>query len=178
MVNYWKELPTGPNPPEEIFIVVEIPKGWRNKIEFDKELNVFVLDRVLYSPFHYDWADYGIIPKTFCEDGDPADGFVLMREGTFPGCVIKCRPIGLLKMIDSGEKDDKIIAVPSKDPFFSGIKDISDISSHLLKEISHFFSHYKDLQEKKVEVIGWEGAKEAKEFIKRAKELYKEKFGD
>jgi len=177
-MDLWKDLPVGKNPPEEIFVVVEIPKGSRNKFEFDHDLNVFKLDRVLYSPFYYDWGDYGLIPKTFCEDGDPGDAFVLMERPTFPGCVIEARPIGLLEMVDSGDPDSKIISVPVNDPKYQEVKDIKDLPPHLLKEIEHFFTHYKDLEGKKVEVKSWKGAEEAKKWIKESMELYEEKFGD
>jgi inorganic pyrophosphatase len=177
-MDLWKDLPVGENPPEEINVVIEIPKGSRNKYEYDHDTNIFKLDRVIYSPFYYDWGDYGFIPKTFCEDGDPGDVFVLMDRPTFPGCLIEARPVGLMVMIDSGDPDSKILAVPSKDPKFSHIKDIKDLSPHLLREIEHFFSHYKDLQGKKVEVKEWRGAEEAKKWIKDSMKLYNEKFGE
>jgi len=170
-----KEISPGPNPPERIFVFVEIPEGSQNKYEFDKKLKVFKLDRTLHSPLHYP-ADYGHIPGTLCEDGDPLDVLVLVTEPTFPGCLIEARPIGAIEMEDEKGLDDKILAVPVHDPRFDHIKDIRDISQHTLKEITHFFEMYKALEPNKwVKIKGWLGAKEAKEKIKKAIQLYKEK---
>jgi inorganic pyrophosphatase len=170
-----KEISPGPNPPEEIFVFVEIPEGCQNKYEFDEKLRVFKLDRTLHSPLHYP-ADYGHIPSTLCEDGDPLDVLVLVTEPTFPGCVIEARPIGAIEMEDEKGLDDKILAVPVHDPRFDHVKDIKDISQHTLKEITHFFEMYKALEPNKwVKIKGWLGAKEAKEKIKKAIQLYKEK---
>jgi len=170
-----KEISPGPNPPERIFVFVEIPEGSQNKYEFDEKLKVFKLDRILHSPLHYP-ADYGHIPGTLCEDGDPLDVLVLVTEPTFPGCLIEARPIGAIEMEDEKGLDDKILAVPVHDPRFDHIKDIRDISQHTLKEITHFFEMYKALEPNKwVKIKGWLGAKEAKEKIKKAIQLYKEK---
>ncbi len=170
-----KEISPGPNPPERIFVFVEIPEGSQNKYEFDEKLKVFKLDRTLHSPLHYP-ADYGHIPGTLCEDGDPLDVLVLVTEPTFPGCLIEARPIGAIEMEDEKGLDDKILAVPVHDPRFDHIKDIRDISQHTLKEITHFFEMYKALEPNKwVKIKGWLGAKEAKEKIKKAIQLYKEK---
>ncbi len=170
-----KELPPGPNPPEEIFVLVEIPEGSQNKYELDKEFEVFKLDRVLHSPLHYP-ADYGHVPSTLCEDGDPIDVLVLTTEPTFPGCLIKVRPIGLIEMEDEKGVDDKILAVPVDDPRFSHVKDIKDISQHILKEITHFFEMYKALEpEKWVKIKGWFGSEKAKKTIMKSIQLYKKK---
>ncbi|RLG55083.1 MAG: inorganic diphosphatase, partial [Candidatus Hydrothermarchaeota archaeon] len=131
-----------------MFVLVEIPEGSQNKYELDKEFEVFKLDRVLHSPLHYP-ADYGHVPSTLCEDGDPIDVLVLTTEPTFPGCLIKVRPIGLIEMEDEKGIDDKILAVPVDDPRFSHVKDIEDISQHILKEITHFFEMYKALEPEK-----------------------------
>ena len=170
-MDLWKDVKSGPSAPEVVYAVVEIPRGSRNKYEYDKEKEAFVLDRVLYSPFHYP-GEYGIIPKTLWDDGDPMDILVLMDQPTFPGCIIETRPVGLMKMMDTGEKDDKIIGIPVDDARFSDIKDIEDLPKHILKEIGHFFSQYKKLQGKETEVLGWEGHKKAFEAIKRSIELY------
>ena len=170
-----KELSIGKKAPEIVNAVIEIPKGSHNKYEFDEEAGVFRLDRVLYSPFHYP-LDYGFIPETRSEDGDHLDALVLGGDPLFPGCVLEIRPVGLLRMIDSGEADEKIIAVQEKNPRFSEIKDIKDIEGstpHLLKEIAHFFKVYKDLQGKKVEVGTWEGRESALAEIKKAQAAYK-----
>lgn len=172
-MNLWKEIPSGPSAPEVVYTVVEIPKGSRNKYEYDKDIEAFALDRVLYSPFHYP-AEYGIIPQSLWEDGDPMDILVLMDESTFPGCVIETRPIGIMRMIDAGESDDKILGVPVNDPRCDDIKDIDDVPPSLLNEISHFFEDYKKLEGKKTEVLGWDNASKALEAIKHSMKLYEE----
>lgn len=149
MVDLWKDIKPGPSAPEIVYAVIEIPKGSRNKYEYNKELGAFSLDRVLYSPFMYP-ADYGIIPQTLYDDGDPLDILVMMEEPTFPGCIIEARPIGMMEMIDKGKQDDKILAVPVEDPRYKEIKNIDEIPSHILDEIAHFFSEYKRLEGKKL----------------------------
>jgi inorganic pyrophosphatase len=170
-MNLWKDLEPGPSVPEVVYAVVEIPKGSRNKYEYDKDMEAFALDRVLYSPFCYP-AEYGIIPKTLYDDGDPMDIMVMMDQPTFPGCVIETRPIGIMRMIDGDDQDDKILGVPINDPRCNDINDINDISSHILKEIAHFFSEYKRLEGKATEVLGWENAKKAFEAVEHSIELY------
>jgi inorganic pyrophosphatase len=172
-MNLWKDLESGPSAPEVIYAVIEIPKGSRNKYEYDKDMEAFALDRVLYSPFHYP-AEYGIIPRTIYDDGDPMDILVIMDQPTFPGCVIESRPIGMMKMIDDGDNDDKILAVPTQDPRFAEIKDINDIPKHLLLEIAHFFEDYKKLEGKETEVLGWVHTDEALKAIEHSIKLYKE----
>ena len=171
-MNLWKDLAPGPSVPEVIYAVIEIPKGSRNKYEYDKDMEAFALDRVLYSPFMYP-AEYGIIPQTLYDDGDPMDIMVLMEQPTFPGCVIETRPIGIMRMIDGGDKDDKILGVPINDPRFKDVNDIDDVPEHLLKEIAHFFKEYKHLEGKTTEVLGWENARKAFEAIKHSIELYR-----
>lgn len=161
--------------PETINVIIEVPKDSQNKYEFDKKSGAVILDRVLYSPMHYP-ADYGFIPQTHYDDGDPLDVLTLGSDPLFPGCVVEVRPIGILKMIDGNEKDYKILAVQSKNPRFDNIKDISDIKAiheHSLKEIAHFFSAYKELEGKKVKIIGWDNVKKAKEEIIKAHKAYK-----
>lgn len=160
--------------PDIVNVIIEIPKDSQNKYEFDKDSGIIKLDRVLYSPMHYP-ADYGFIPKTHCEDGDPLDVLVLGSDPLPPGCLVEARPIGLLKMIDGGEEDFKILAVQAKNPRFDNIKNLEDIKEtheHSLKEISHFFQAYKELEKKKVEVLGWEGAEKAKEEIIKAQKAF------
>lgn len=171
LMNLWKDIVPGPSIPEVVYAVIEIPKGSRNKYEYDKDLESFALDRVLYSPFVYP-ADYGLIPQTIYDDGDPMDIMVLMEQPTFPGCIIEARPIGMMRMIDGGDNDDKILAVPLNDPRFEDIKDIDDVPSHLLKEIAHFFKEYKHLEGKSTDVLGWENAQKAMEAIKHSIDLY------
>src|SRR5215212_6098899 len=155
MINLWRDLPPGRQPPEEVTAVVEIPFGSRNKYELDKVTGLMKLDRVLYSAVHYP-GDYGFIPRTLHEDGDPLDVLVLVKEQTFSGCMIDVRPIGVLRMLDRGEPDDKILGVPLHDPAHEEYFDIADIPQHTLKEIEYFFSTYKDLEGKRVQVVGWE----------------------
>jgi inorganic pyrophosphatase len=176
MTNLWHQLEPGPDVPEIIYVIVEIPKGSRNKYEYGKELGVIKLDRVLFSSLHYP-GDYGLIPRTFYDDGDPLDALVMINEPTFPGCIIEARPIGLFKMLDQGVADDKVLAVPASDPIFAGYRDIGDIPQHFLKEVAHFFEVYKDLEGKRAKPIGWEPAAEAKTEIARAIDLYRDKYG-
>lgn len=174
-MNLWKDLETGPSVPEVIYAVIEIPKGSRNKYEYDKDMEAFALDRVLYSPFHYP-AEYGIIPQTLWDDGDPMDIIVLMEQPTFPGCVIESRPIGIMKMIDGDDSDDKILSVPLNDPKFKEVNDIKDVPKHLLDEIAHFFKEYKTLEGKETKILGWEGTEAAFKAIDHSIDLYKKKF--
>ena len=137
-------------------VLIEIPAGSKNKYEFDKDLNAFALDRVLYSSVQYPY-DYGFVPNTLADDGDPLDGMVIMDQPTFPGCVIPARPIGMLIMIDGGDRDEKILCVPDKDPRYANVKTLADIHPHRLEEISEFFRSYKNLEKKVTEIRGWEG---------------------
>ena len=176
MLNLWKEMPPGPAVPDVVNVVVEIPKGSRNKYEYDKETGAIRLDRVLYSSIHYP-GDYGFIPQTYYEDGDPLDILVMINEPTFSGCVIQARPIGLFRMKDRGEPDDKILAVPAHDPTFRDYHDIRDIPQHFLSEAAHFFAVYKDLEGVHVRTLGWEGAPIAKERVIASVELFKKQIG-
>ena len=171
MANLWQELPPGPTPPEIVYVVVEIPKRSRNKFEYDEEGGFLKLDRVLYSSLHYP-GDYGFIPRTLYDDGDPMDILVQTNEPTFPGCVIEARPVGIFRMHDKGVPDDKILAVPATDPLFDGTQELEDIPPHFLQEVAHFFSVYKDLQHVRVETIKWEGREAALEEIERSINMY------
>ena len=174
-MNPWHDFPVGAHPPEVVTAVIEIPRGSRNKYELDKASGQFRLDRVLFSAVHYP-GDYGFIPRTLHEDNDPLDIIVSINEPTFPGCQIDCRPLGVLKMLDRGEPDDKIIAVPSFDPFYNEMFDIADLSQHYLKEVEHFFHIYKDLEGKRVEIRGWEKSEVAMEVINDSVQRYKDKY--
>lgn len=171
----WHNLSAGPNPPDVIYAVIEVPKGSRNKYEYSKTAGVIKLDRVLYSPLHYP-GDYGFIPQSFYGDGDPLDVLVMMTEPTFPGCVIEARPIGMLRMIDKGESDDKILAVPATDPQFEDYKDLDDLPSHFPREVEHFFTIYKQLQGTVVETGGWVGAAAARVAVMEGLKMYRDKF--
>lgn len=176
MTNLYRDIPAGENPPEQINVVVDIPKGCANKYEYDEEGEYFKLDRVNYSPMFYP-CDYGFIPQTHSEDGDALDVFVLTTYPTFSGCVIKVRPVGLLKMRDEAGVDNKIIAVPVEkvDPRFKEIQDINDIPEHIRKEIRVYLEDYKKLEPEKykhVKVEEFEGKEKALEIIKKAIEKY------
>ena len=147
-------------------VLVEIPRGSRNKYEYDFDLKRMRFDRMLFSSM-MDPADYGFSPETLALDGDPLDVLVLVTKPTFPGCVIEVKPIGVFHMADDKGPDEKIICVPVSDPIWNSLNDLSDINDHLLKEIEHFFQVYKDLENKKVDVEGWGDVKEAREIIKQ-----------
>lgn len=174
-MNLWHELPPGPDMPDVVYTIVEIPKGSRNKFEYHKQAGIIKLDRVLYSSLYYP-GDYGLIPRTYYEDGDPLDVLVMINEPTFPGCIIEARPIGLFRMLDRGAPDDKILAVPDKDPLYRDYHNITDLPKHFLNEVAHFFSVYKDLEGARVEVMGWESVDEAKAQIQHAVKLYQSTF--
>src|ERR1041385_6012108 len=167
MIHLWRDIPPGRHPPEEVTAVIEIPFGSRNKYELDKTTGLLKLDRVLYSAEHYP-GDHGFIPRTLHEDGDPLDVLVLVKEETFPGCLIDVRPLGVLRMKDKGEPDDKILAVPLHDPYYEEFFDIADIPQHLLKEIEHFFERYKDLEGKRVHIDGWDKSDVAMRMIRES----------
>ena len=176
MTNLFKDISPGHNPPDEINVVIDIPKGSSNKYEYNEEKNYFELDRVMYSPFFYPF-DYGFIPQTASGDGDSLDVVLLTTFPLFSGCVIKARPIGMLLMKDEAGIDNKIIAVPSEkvDPRFKEIKNINDVPEHTRKEIEVFFADYKKLEKDKyklVKVDGWQEIEKAKEVIKKAIEKY------
>ncbi len=158
----------GKNPPDEINVVIEIPKDSEPvKYEVDKDSNVLFVDRILSTPMRYP-ANYGYVSNTVCGDGDPADVLVLLPFGLIPGSVVRCRPVGVLKMSDEAGSDEKILAVPIDKVFagYSHIDDIEKVSKHWLQRIGHFFEHYKDLEDGKwVKLDGWGGAVEAKQIL-------------
>jgi inorganic pyrophosphatase len=140
LMNYWNDIPVGPKPPEEIYVVVELTRASKNKYEYDTNLNVFKLDRVLYSfaPF-----DYGFIPRTLDKDGDPLDVILMINQPTFTGCMVHARPLGFMEMNDDGEIDDKIIAVPVNEPYYTDFRTIEDLPRSQIDEIHHFYATYK-----------------------------------
>lgn len=152
-------------------MVVEIPRGSRNKYEMDHLTGEIHLDRMLFTATHYP-ADYGFIPHTLAEDGDPLDVLVLVGEPTFPGCRIAIRPIAVFMMEDQGSPDHKLIAVPSDDPRWSDFQDLDDISQHLQAELEHFFTVYKELEGKKTAVLGWKDAAGARLILAAARAAY------
>ncbi|OKH24292.1 inorganic diphosphatase [Chroogloeocystis siderophila] len=158
-------IPPQPKP-GVINVLIEITAGSKNKYEYDKDLQAFALDRVLYSSVQYPY-DYGFVPNTLADDGDPLDGMVLMDEPTFPGCVIAARPIGMLIMIDGGDHDEKILCVPDKDPRYKHVKSLADIAPHRLDEIAEFFRSYKNLEQKVTEIRGWEDIDQVMPLVER-----------
>ncbi len=147
-------------------VLIEIPGGSKNKYEFDKDLNAFILDRVLFASVRYPF-DYGFVPNTLADDGDPLDGMVIMDEPTFPGCVIAARPIGMLEMIDGGDRDEKILCVPTEDPRYAQVKSLADVAPHRLEEIAEFFRTYKNLEKKVTEIQGWKDVGEVMPLVEK-----------
>jgi inorganic pyrophosphatase len=145
--------------------VVEIPRGSRNKYEFDPATGAMRLDRVLFAAVHYP-GDYGFIPGTRCADGDPLDVLILVEEPTFPGCRVRVRPVGVLLMEDERGTDEKLLGVPVADPRFDEVNDLGDLPHHWLAEVENFFETYKTLEGKTVAAEGWKGANEAKRVLK------------
>lgn len=168
----YKNLPAGDRVPEIVNVVVEIPKGSGHKYEYDLDLDAFCLDRTLYSPMHYP-GDYGFIPATLAEDGDALDALILLEQPTFPGCVIRARPIGLLKMVDQGQQDAKVLAVSLGDPRMERIKSVQDVDEHLLREIRYFFDTYSALEGKKTTTQDWLDVEHAKKIITAACERFR-----
>ena len=153
-------------------VVIEIPKGSKNKYELDKETGLLRLDRVLYSAVHYP-ADYGFIPRTYCDDGDPLDALVLGQEPVYPLTIVQSRAIGVMRMRDDKGLDDKILAVSVKDPAFADYTDKSQLPAHLLREVKRFFQDYKVLENKQVVIEDLLGPSEAIGIINEALALYR-----
>jgi inorganic pyrophosphatase len=166
-------LPIGDDVPERVNAVIEIPLNEVNKYEYDKKLHVFRLDRSLFSPVHYP-GDYGFIPSTLSSDGDPLDVLVLVDTPSFPGCLIEVRPVGLLEMLDQGVKDEKVIAVPRHNPRYKEVHNYTQIYPHIMREISHFFSIYKDLEGKRTQMLGWQDASAARAAILESRQRFLE----
>lgn len=154
-----------------IDVVVEIPKGSRNKYEYDYEKKMIRYDRMIFSSMHYP-SDYGFVPETLAEDGDALDALVLVSEPTFPGCLIEVRPIGLFRMRDEKGPDAKLLCVPTSDPIWNSFTDLSQVNEHLKNEIEHFFQVYKDLEKKKVGIEGWDSREQALKIIKESQQRY------
>lgn len=174
-LNLLHDITPGDNVPNEITVVVEINKGSLNKYELDKATGLIKLDRVSHTAQTFPF-DYGFVPQTHWHDGDPLDIIIIATAPLIPGILVDVRPVGVMDMIDSGESDAKILAVPVGDPRFSHVKDLSDVNPHFIKEVTHFYENYKKLQHKEVTIPTVRGAKEAKEVILEGIALYKEKF--
>lgn len=163
-----------PGTKDEMNVIIEIPNGSRNKYEIDKETGLIALDRVLHTAQAYPF-DYGFVPQTLWDDGDALDVVLLTTQPLLPGILVHARPVGILPMIDGGEKDEKVLAVPAGDPRFNDIQSLADVNKHTLKEISHFFETYKKIQNKEVSVGEWQDKEEAEAAFTRACALYQEK---
>lgn len=174
-MNSWHNVPIGNNIEEFVQAVIEIPKGSKNKYELDKETGMLRLDRVLYSAVHYP-ANYGFIPRTYCEDGDPLDILALGQEPVDPLTIVRARAIGVITMHDEKGQDDKIIAVQIDDPEYAHYFDVSALPPHKSKELRRFFLDYKSLENKNVDVDHIRGRYDAQKVIRDAIELYKKTF--
>lgn len=171
--NRFDHVTPGPNIPQVVNAIIEIPKGRRSKFEVDKETGLIKLDRYLYSSAHYP-GDYGYIPQTHAEDGDPLDIIVMVNEPTFAGCLIEARPIGLFRMTDKGDNDFKVLAVPNTDPIFAEYHDLWRVPPHYLREVEHFFATYKQLEGGEVKTLGWDKVEAAHEEIQNCIACYNE----
>lgn len=169
------DIDPGADAPEVVRVIIEIPKNSTNKYEYDGNLGIFRLDRALYSPMHYP-GDYGFIPGTLADDGDPLDILVLVDEPSFTGCLMEVRPVGILHMVDQTENDEKVLAVPTKNPRFDSVHTTSQVFPHTLREIEYFFSIYKELQGMRTEIKGWEGPREARKTIMETRQRYLSKW--
>lgn len=163
-----------PGTAESINVIIEINKGSKNKYEIDKETGIIALDRVAHTAQDFPF-DYGFIPQTLWDDGDAIDVVLLTTHALLPGILVRVRPVAIMSMIDSGDSDDKIIAVPVDDPRWNDVKDLADLNSHTIKEIEHFYATYKKIQNKLVEVKGFKGRSDAISAFERGQKLYKEK---
>ncbi|MCA9357405.1 inorganic diphosphatase [Candidatus Nomurabacteria bacterium] len=170
-MNLLHDVPAGTA--DEMNVIVEIPKFSKNKYEIDKETGLIALDRVMHTAQDYPF-DYGFVPQTLFDDGDALDVVLLTTYPLAPGILVKARPVAIMEMIDGGDRDDKVIAVPVDDPRFDDLKDVADLNKHFIKETTHFFETYKKVQNKEVSVGAWGGATAAKEAFIKSCEMYKE----
>lgn len=175
MMNIWHDISPKRIKEDDFFAVIEITRGGKAKYELDKETGMLMMDRILHTSTHYP-ADYGFIPRTLADDGDPLDVLVLCSEDIIPMSLIRCYPIGVIRMIDGGEKDEKIIAIPFNDPTYNGFKDISELPPHIFNEMSHFFSVYKELEHKVTTIEEVSSRDDAIEIIRTCINTYLEKF--
>lgn len=169
----WHDVKIGANAPEIVTAIIEVPKGSKTKYELDKPSGLIKVDRVLFSSVHYP-ANYGFIPQTFCEDHDPLDILVLGQDPVVPLSILTAKPIGVMKMLDQGEADDKIIAVHANDPEYAHYNSISELPPHRMMEVQRFFEDYKTLEDKAVSVEEFLDREQAIEIIKAAIDYYRE----
>ncbi|GAB4370317.1 MAG: inorganic diphosphatase [Calditrichia bacterium] len=175
MAHFWHGISTGANPPYDINVLIEIPSGSKCKYELDKVAGIIRVDRIIASAVYYP-GNYGFIPQTYAEDGDPLDALVLSQISFHPGVIVRSRPIGVMRMTDEGEPDDKILCVPLRDPHYLQIKTANDLPPNMLEEIQEFFRVYKNLEEKQVVIQGFESLDLAIRLIENAIRDYRKKF--
>jgi len=168
-MNLLHDIPAGTA--EKMNVIIEIPKFSKNKYEIDKETGIIALDRVMHTAQDYPF-DYGFVPQTLFDDGDALDVVLITTYPLAPSILVKARPVAIMEMIDGGERDDKIVAVPIDDPRFDEVLDIGDLNKHFIKEMTHFFETYKKVQNKEVTVGEWHGVAEAKAAFAKSRELY------
>lgn len=171
-MNLLHDIPAGSA--EEMNVIVEIPKFSKNKYEIDKETGIIALDRVMHTAQDYPF-DYGFVPQTLFDDGDALDVVLLTTYPLAPGILVKARPVAIMEMVDGGERDDKVLAVPVDDPRFDTVHDLADVNPHFIKEMTHFFETYKKVQNKVVTVGAWGGKDKALEAFERSRTMYTEK---
>lgn len=178
-MNLWHDVSRGDNIPNEMNVIIETPKGSINKYEIDKESGLIALDRANYNGSSFPF-DYGFVPQTLWDDGDALDVVLLSDHSVPPGILVRVRPIGVIEMIDTGDSDWKIVCVPKDDKKWDDVKDMTDISSHRIKQFAHFFENYKELKKDDetgfVKVPGYKGKEEAQKAIEKSIELYNQKF--
>ena len=175
MSNIWHDMHPSRINPDDFVAVIEIQKGSKNKYELDKQTGLLILDRILYTSTHYP-ANYGFIPRSYGDDGDPLDVLVLCSENILPQSLVRCFPIGVISMLDQGKNDDKIVAVPFNDPVYNTYSDVFQLPQHVMDEMAHFFTVYKSLEQKDTVIDEIRGPKEAKAIIQRALDAYVDKF--
>lgn len=174
-MNIWHDINPERITPEDFISVIEIPKGSKNKYEVDKQTGMLILDRILYTSTHYP-ANYGFIPRTYADDGDPLDVLVLCSEAISSMSLVRCYPIGHITMIDDGAEDIKVVAVPLKEPTWNCYRDITDLPPHIIAEIKHFFGVYKQLEGKTMKVLEMYSRDKTLEVIQKAIDSYKDIF--
>ena len=174
-MNIWHDINPKRITPNDFIAVIEIEQGSKKKYELDKETGLLILDRILYTSTHYP-ANYGLIPRTYGDDKDPLDVLVVCSEPIEPMTLVRCYPIGVIRMVDSGRADDKIIAIPHSDPNYNNIKDIDELPAHIFDEIMHFFTVYKQLERKQTDVQSLSGRENAIKIIQDAITMYGKSF--
>ena len=174
-MNIWRDISKERIKPNDFVVCVEIEQGSKNKYELDKETGFIILDRVLFTSTHYP-MNYGFIPRTLSEDGDPLDVFVLCSQPIEKLSLVRCYPIGVITMIDKDELDEKVIAIPFGDPQYNSFKDVSELPKHIFDELEHFLKVYKQLENKKVEIKNMGGVEEARECIEKCMDYFEDNY--